>query len=105
MDALKDQGGDDKQSKEELIEKMSKGEFTLRDMYKQFEKILNLGVSLLLLFICYCCLLLFFDTPHLWITFICLVFVMISFHLLLSCHELFLKLQQPLNKLAGMMPG
>lgn len=37
-------GGDGKQQ-EELMEKMSKGEFTLRDMYNQFEKILNMGVS------------------------------------------------------------
>jgi signal recognition particle subunit SRP54 len=41
MDAMK---GDDK-SQEEFMEKMSKGEFTLRDMYKQFEKVMNLGVS------------------------------------------------------------
>jgi signal recognition particle GTPase len=48
MDAFKlDQDHNSKQSKEELMEKMSKGEFTLRDMYKQFEKILNLGVSVL----------------------------------------------------------
>lgn len=37
MEAMK---GDDK-----TMERMSKGEFTLRDMYNQFEKILNMGVS------------------------------------------------------------
>ena len=41
MEAMK---GDGKQQ-EALMEKMSKGEFTLRDMYNQFEKILNMGVS------------------------------------------------------------
>lgn len=41
MEAMR---GDGKQQ-EELMEKMSKGEFTLRDMYNQFEKILNMGVS------------------------------------------------------------
>jgi signal recognition particle subunit SRP54 len=40
-------GGDGKQQ-EELMEKMSKGEFTIRDMYNQFEKILNMGVSTVL---------------------------------------------------------
>ena len=45
MEAMK---GDGKQQ-EALMEKMSKGEFTLRDMYNQFEKILNMGVSACLL--------------------------------------------------------
>jgi signal recognition particle subunit SRP54 len=39
MEAMKDDKNGD-----ELMERMSKGEFTLRDMYKQFEKILNMGV-------------------------------------------------------------
>ena len=43
--------GDGKQQ-EELMEKMSKGQFTLRDMYNQFEKILNMGVSIPLLCDC-----------------------------------------------------
>jgi signal recognition particle subunit SRP54 len=42
MEAMKETGGG-KQTQEELMEKMSKGEFTLRDMYNQFEKILNMG--------------------------------------------------------------
>ena len=29
--------------KDELMEKMSKGEFTLRDMYKQFQRVMNMG--------------------------------------------------------------
>ena len=42
MEAMKGDDRDGKQQ-EELMEKMSKGEFTLRDMYNQFEKILNMG--------------------------------------------------------------
>jgi signal recognition particle subunit SRP54 len=41
MDAMK--GVTDKKSQEELMEKMSKGEFTLRDMYSQFQKVMNMG--------------------------------------------------------------
>jgi len=33
----------DGKSQEELMEKMSRGEFTLRDMYNQFSKVMNLG--------------------------------------------------------------
>jgi len=36
-------GGPDGNSQEELMEKMSKGEFTLRDMYKQFQRVMNMG--------------------------------------------------------------
>jgi len=36
-------GGPDGESQEELMEKMSKGEFTLRDMYSQFQRVLNMG--------------------------------------------------------------
>jgi signal recognition particle subunit SRP54 len=39
MEAMK---GDDK-TQEELMEKMSKGEFTLRDMYSQFQRVMNMG--------------------------------------------------------------
>lgn len=41
MEAMK--GGDDGKSQEELMEKMSKGEFTLRDMYSQFQRVMNMG--------------------------------------------------------------
>jgi signal recognition particle subunit SRP54 len=41
MEAMK--GGDDGKSQEELMEKMSKGEFTLRDMYSQFQRVMNVG--------------------------------------------------------------
>jgi len=42
MEAMK--GADDGKSQEELMEKVSKGEaFTLRDMYKQFQKVMNMG--------------------------------------------------------------
>ena len=41
MEAMKGDGDEKKQA--ELMEKMQKGEFTLRDMYQQFEKILNMG--------------------------------------------------------------
>lgn len=33
----------DKKQQEQMMEKMAKGVFTLRDMYSQFEKILNMG--------------------------------------------------------------
>lgn len=36
-------GGDDGKSQEELMEKMSKGQFTLRDMYSQFQRVMNVG--------------------------------------------------------------
>ena len=36
-------GGPDGNSQEELMEKMSKGEFTLRDMRKQFQRVMNMG--------------------------------------------------------------
>ena len=42
MEAMK--GVDDGKSQKELMEKMSKGEFTLRDMYNQFQKVMNMGV-------------------------------------------------------------
>jgi signal recognition particle subunit SRP54 len=41
MEAMK--GGVDGKSQEELMEKMSKGEFTLRDMYSQFQRVMNMG--------------------------------------------------------------
>jgi signal recognition particle subunit SRP54 len=41
MDAMKSAG--DPKSQEELMEKMSKGEFTLRDMYSQFQRVMNMG--------------------------------------------------------------
>jgi signal recognition particle subunit SRP54 len=41
MEAMK--GGDDGKSQEELMEKMSKGRFTLRDMYSQFQRVMNVG--------------------------------------------------------------
>ena len=41
MEAMK--GPDDGKTQEELMEKMSKGEFTLRDMYKQFQRVMNMG--------------------------------------------------------------
>jgi signal recognition particle subunit SRP54 len=43
MDAMKDVGGADGKSQEELMEKMSKGVFTLRDMYSQFQRVMNMG--------------------------------------------------------------
>lgn len=45
MEAMNGGNSDDGKQQEEMMEKMSKGEFTLRDMYNQFEKILNVGVS------------------------------------------------------------
>jgi signal recognition particle subunit SRP54 len=42
MQAMNDNGDGKKQ--EEFMEKVSKGEFTLRDMYNHFEKLLNMGV-------------------------------------------------------------
>ena len=33
----------DGKNQEELIEKMSKGQFTLRDMYKQFQSVMKIG--------------------------------------------------------------
>lgn len=42
MEAMKGAGPDDK-TQDELMEKMSKGEFTLRDMYKQFQRVMNIG--------------------------------------------------------------
>jgi signal recognition particle subunit SRP54 len=45
FDAMKSDDNDTSQH-EEMLEKMSKGVYTLRDMYKQFEKLLNMGVSL-----------------------------------------------------------
>ena len=41
MEAMKSVS--DGKSQDELMEKMSRGEFTLRDMYNQFSKIMNLG--------------------------------------------------------------
>jgi signal recognition particle subunit SRP54 len=41
MEAMKSTG--DAKSQEELMEKMSKGEFTLRDMYSQFQRVMNMG--------------------------------------------------------------
>jgi len=40
---IKDTIGDDKQSSDELMEKFTKGSFTLRDMYEQFENVMKLG--------------------------------------------------------------
>lgn len=42
MEAMKGAGPDGK-TQEELMEKMSKGEFTLRDMYSQFQRVMNMG--------------------------------------------------------------
>jgi signal recognition particle subunit SRP54 len=44
MDAMKQ---DDGPNQNDLMGKMSKGIYTLRDMYKQFEKILNMGVRII----------------------------------------------------------
>lgn len=44
MDAMHGDDDGDGKKQAELMEKLSKGEFTLRDMYNQFEKILNMGV-------------------------------------------------------------
>jgi signal recognition particle subunit SRP54 len=52
MDAMK--SGSDGKSQEEFMEKMSKGEFSLRDMYKQFEKVMNMGVSCLVQVLSHC---------------------------------------------------
>lgn len=41
MEAMK--GVSDEKSQEEFMEKMSRGEFTLRDMYRQFEKVMSMG--------------------------------------------------------------
>ena len=41
MKQIKDTIGDDKN--DEMMEKFSKGEFTLRDMYEQFENVMKLG--------------------------------------------------------------
>ena len=41
MDAMN--SASDEKSQEELMKKMSRGEFTLRDMYNQFQKVMNLG--------------------------------------------------------------
>jgi signal recognition particle subunit SRP54 len=41
MDAMK--SASDEKSQEEFMQKMSRGEFTLRDMYNQFSKVMNLG--------------------------------------------------------------
>jgi signal recognition particle subunit SRP54 len=43
MEAMNPGGDDPKQSSKDMLEKMSKGEYTLRDMYQQFEKMLNMG--------------------------------------------------------------
>jgi signal recognition particle subunit SRP54 len=42
MEAMNGVGPDGK-THEELMEKMSKGEFTLRDMYSQFQRVMNMG--------------------------------------------------------------
>ena len=76
----------DGKSQEELIEKMSKGEFTLRMMYSQFEKVISMGVSsaaiLRYLIVTDC-----------------------RFELVSISYTLFSFLSQPMNKLMGMMPG
>lgn len=41
MDAFK--SVQDGKSQEELMNKMAKGEFTLRDMYNQFQKVMSMG--------------------------------------------------------------
>ena len=41
MEAMK--GVDNGKSQDDLMEKMSKGEFTLRDMYSQFQRVMNIG--------------------------------------------------------------
>lgn len=46
MKSVNDDGTGGKKSQEEMMAKMSKGEFTLRDMYNQFQKVMNMGVSL-----------------------------------------------------------
>eukprot|EP00523_Entomoneis_sp_CCMP467_P008812 CAMPEP_0168736368 /NCGR_PEP_ID=MMETSP0724-20121128/9825_1 /TAXON_ID=265536 /ORGANISM="Amphiprora sp., Strain CCMP467" /LENGTH=588 /DNA_ID=CAMNT_0008783565 /DNA_START=18 /DNA_END=1784 /DNA_ORIENTATION=+ len=42
MEAMKGVGGDGK-AQQELVERMAKGEFTLRMMYTQFEKVMSVG--------------------------------------------------------------
>jgi len=42
MEAMKD--STDKKQQQELMDKMAKGQFTLRDMYNQFERVMNMGV-------------------------------------------------------------
>jgi signal recognition particle subunit SRP54 len=41
MEAMK--GTTDAKTQEEMMEKFSKGEFTLRDMYSQFQRVMNMG--------------------------------------------------------------
>jgi len=41
MEAM--EGSTDKKTQEEMMEKFSKGEFTLRDMYSQFQRVMNMG--------------------------------------------------------------
>jgi signal recognition particle subunit SRP54 len=36
-------GGDDQSQKDALLSAMEKGKFNLRDMYNQFQKVLNMG--------------------------------------------------------------
>lgn len=43
MEAMNEAGPNGKKSQEEFMEKMSKGEFTLRDMYSQFQRVMNMG--------------------------------------------------------------
>jgi signal recognition particle subunit SRP54 len=43
MEAMNTGVDDPKQNSKDMLEKMSKGEYTLRDMYQQFEKMLNMG--------------------------------------------------------------
>ena len=43
MEAMQTGDEDPKQSGKDMLEKMSKGEYTLKDMYQQFEKMLNMG--------------------------------------------------------------
>merc|ERR1712207_103019 len=40
---MNDAGPNGKKSQEEFMEKMKKGEFTLRDMYSQFQRVMNMG--------------------------------------------------------------
>jgi signal recognition particle subunit SRP54 len=94
MDAMKSVS--DGKSQEELMEKMSKGEFTLRDMYRQFEKVMNMGVSV------------FTRAPALLSPGFAGTMYPVSLHIITNTHVLFLSFVfcvQPLNKLVGMVPG
>lgn len=45
MQAMNNDNASGDKKQEDIMEKVSKGEFTLRDLYNHFEKLLNMGVS------------------------------------------------------------